>query len=155
TRPPLADRAVTRKRSGLRSTRSMAWVPIDPVEPRIATSFGPSPTTGSYTRCGSASGAGASVMDPIVSGRARRRGPAPAAGTGVLAGAGAGPVARPAAPPCPGGSAGRAVQVLPPGRARGGVRDPGTVVRGVDDALLEPLVRAGEHALDDLAVDVV
>lgn len=47
TRPPLADRAVTRKRSGLRSTRSMAWVPIDPVDPRITTSFGPSPATGS------------------------------------------------------------------------------------------------------------
>ena len=38
TRPPAAESAVTRKRSGLRRTRSMAWVPMDPVEPRTTMS---------------------------------------------------------------------------------------------------------------------
>ncbi|ARX86823.1 hypothetical protein SMD44_06300 [Streptomyces alboflavus] len=65
TRPPAADRAVTRKRSGLRSTRSMAWVPIEPVEPRMTMSRGPSVPTGSKTRCGSARGAGLSLMPPL------------------------------------------------------------------------------------------
>ena len=42
TRPPAAESAVTRKRSGLRRTRSMAWVPMDPVEPRTTMSRRPS-----------------------------------------------------------------------------------------------------------------
>lgn len=65
-RPPLADRPVTRKRSGLRSTRSMAWVPIDPVDPRTTTSLGPSPATGSKARCGSARRAGLSLIPPLL-----------------------------------------------------------------------------------------
>ncbi len=36
--PPPAASATTRKRSGLRRTMSSAWVPIEPVEPRITTS---------------------------------------------------------------------------------------------------------------------
>ena len=36
--PPPAASAVTRKRPGLRRAMSSAWVPIDPVEPRITTS---------------------------------------------------------------------------------------------------------------------
>lgn len=64
TRLPAAESAVTRKRSGLRRTRSMAWVPMDPVEPRITRSRRPS--AASKTRCGSARGAGLSLMTPIV-----------------------------------------------------------------------------------------
>ena len=40
--PPPAASAATRKRSGLRRAMSSAWVPIDPVEPRITTSRGAS-----------------------------------------------------------------------------------------------------------------
>lgn len=74
TLPPAAESPVTRKRSGLRRTRSMAWVPIEPVDPRITTSRAPS--TGSKTRCGSARGAGLSLIPPLwphpVSGRTAR-----------------------------------------------------------------------------------
>ena len=38
--PPPAASATIRKRSGLRRAMSSAWVPIDPVEPRITTSRG-------------------------------------------------------------------------------------------------------------------
>ena len=36
--PPPAASATTRNRSGLRRMMSSAWVPIEPVEPRITTS---------------------------------------------------------------------------------------------------------------------
>src|SRR5262249_60746115 len=38
--PPPAARATTRNLSGLRRTMSSAWVPIEPVEPRITISRG-------------------------------------------------------------------------------------------------------------------
>jgi hypothetical protein len=46
TRLPAADSATTRNRSGLRSTTSTAWVPTEPVEPRITMSRGPPPGSG-------------------------------------------------------------------------------------------------------------
>src|SRR5690606_2018574 len=54
-----------------------------------------------------------------------------------------------------GSSADRPVHVLLRARAGGRVRDPGAVAGGVDDALLQPGVGAGQDAPDDLAVEVV